>query len=367
MTPEQDAAFRAIRDKQVELASPIEPVVQVEQGTPEPSSVVTEATPADTPVTEIVTETPAVEPVVESPTSWDESEVPATSVVEAKIDFSKIGSALNLPDLKSEDEVVAKVTELKTQLKSYEENAYQGIPDDFKEVIKVSKVGDWKEYLANDLIDYTKLDPVIEYENEFLSQASRNPKYYTDGVFDPAKAEEALETIPDAFREAQGNTILNAKAQVQHQRKIAMQQAAEAKINHAEKTLTAAAKNLNELLPFESYGIKFEPKHSTEIMNGIITSKLTRKHLGVSYEDLIRSGADMKAVAATVAKAEYSEKMLKFKAGASKAEAKKELLSTMQNPQIRTTGTVITPTDTSKAKSAAQKIADWKAETNRGF
>src|SRR3546814_9881138 len=54
----------------------------------------------------------------------------------------------------------------------------------------------------------------------------------------------------------------------------------------ADKTLASATKSLGELLPLETYGIKFEPKHSSEIYNGIVTSKLTKKHLGLSYEDL---------------------------------------------------------------------------------
>jgi hypothetical protein len=56
----------------------------------------------------------------------------------------------------------------------------------------------------------------------------------------------------------------------------------------------------------------------------------------VSYEDLVRSGADMKAVAKTIAAAEYGEQMLKFKSNASLVKAKKEILAKVENVQLST-------------------------------
>jgi hypothetical protein len=373
---DQNDALMSIRARQLQEVDntnvPQESTVEVPQDTETPNLPVEEVELKEPQKIEETVEEPVVDqtPETTAPKSWDEDdEEPVVTPLDApKFNFQKLGSALEWGEIKSEEEVVAKVTELKSKLKSLEDNAFEGIPEDFKEVIKISKTGDWKEYLANQLIDFTKLDPVEEYETEFMHRAQKNPKYFTEGKFDAAKAEEALDTVPEPIREAQGIAILDAKRAIQKQQNQAIAQAAQAKVEKAAQTLTSAVKNLNELLPFESYGIKFEAKHSASIHEGISNGSLTKKHLGVSYDDLVRSGADMKVVAATIAKAEYTEKMLKFKAGSSKAEAKKEILKATQNPQIKNTGSVVSPNDQQqKILSPAEKLAQWKASTSKGF
>jgi hypothetical protein len=303
-------------------------------------------------------------------TSWD-ADVADAKKEESKIDvdWNSIGSALEFPEIKTKEDLIAKATELKSKLKEYEEKPLAGIPDEFKEVLEVTKSGvDWKDYLSNQLIDYSKIDPIQLFEDEFFRDAARNPKYFTDGKFNAQLAEDALDALPEVYREQMGRSIQQGFIQSQKQRQQELRAKAEAKITQAEKSLTTATKNLNELLPFEDYGIKFEPKHSSEIYQGISSSKLTRKHLGVNYEDLVRSGADMKAISATIAKAEYAEKMLKFKSQAAKVEAKKEILDKIQNPQIKSTGTNVQPeSETKKELTPAEKMALYIKSQKKGL
>ena len=245
-------------------------------------------------------------------------------------------SDLGLGEIKSKEEFKTKVSEYQAKLKEYEEKPLAGIPDDFKEVIEVAKTGDWREYLSSQVVDYSKFNPLDEFENQFYTDAVKNPKFFTDGKFNQELADQALDAIPEYLQEQYGKDILYRKQQEQERIKFQQKQRAEHRRVEAGKQLSEAAKNLQELLPFENYGIKFGPNHSSQIFEGISNSKLTKKHLGTDYDTLVRSGFDMKAVARTVAAAEYAEKMIKFKADNSKSAAKKELLNATQNAQINT-------------------------------
>jgi len=337
-------------------------------------------TPTEEPPKQVAVEAPKEQPKetpAETPTQadqqvsiWDADETAEQKVEAPKFSFSKIGSALELDKVESEDDIVTKVSELKSKLKQLEQAPLSGISDDFKEAIEVAKNGvDWKSYLAEQLVDYTKLtsEQLIQlYEDEFDKTAVRNPKYFTDGKFDQAKADADLEAVPYIVREQLGAQVANSYTQIQRQRQAQMRQQAEQRRVESDKALSNAARNLQELLPFENYGIKFEPKHSTEIYEGINNSKLTKKHLGVEYDALVRSGADMKAVARTVAAAEYAEKMVKFKAQSSKVEAKKELLDKVQNAQINSPGSAPVPEDPKKKiLTPAEKLQHHFSNINR--
>lgn len=312
---------------------------------------------------------PAEETQQEVVTSWDADETTSTKVEAPKADWTKIGSALELQDVKDEDQIVSKVSELKTKLKEYEEKPLAGIPDDFKEVIEITKSGgNWKDYLASQIVDYTKVDPVQLFEDEFFQDAVKNPKFFVDGKFDQSLAEAELDRMTDFQKTHYGRQIQEGKMHQQRQRQLEIKAKAEARLANAEKSLSTATRDLNELLPFESHGIKFEPKHSSEIYQGITSSKLTKELLGVSYEALVQSGADMKAVAKTIAAAKYAEKMIKFKSQSAKVEAKKELLDKTQNPQIRSTGSNVQPESESKRElTPAEKLAHHFKNQKKGL
>jgi hypothetical protein len=358
-------AWKAAQTPQVDKQVPVEATKDSIQPTEEPAKQDAVEAPTEQPKEE-PTEKPVE--VIQQESSWDADET-QTTVETPKYDFSKIGSALDLKEIKGEDEIVAKVSELKTKIKEYEEKPLTGIPDDFKEVLEVTKSGgNWKDYLASQIVDYTKVDPIQLFEDSFFQDAVKNPKYFTDGKFDQAKAEEAVDLIPESLREMYGKQIAHGKIQEQRQRQLEIKAKAEARLASAEKSLSTATKNLNELLPVESYGIKFEPKHSSEIYQGIANSKLTKELLGVSYEDLVKSGADMKAVAKTIAAAKYMEKMLKYKSQTSKAEAKKEVLDKIQNPQIRSTGSNVQPeSETKRELTPAEKLAIHYKNQHKGL
>lgn len=332
--------------------------------------------PTEAPAAEAVpaTEEPAkeVEPIVETPpteevvTGWDDTPEVEVSA-SPQIDYSELGSALSLDGVKSKEDFIAKASELKSKLKEYEEAPLSGVPEDLRDVIKVAKTGDWREMLASEIIDYTKLDPVQEFERDFIARAQNNPKYFTDGKFDPQKVNDALDAMPEASREYHGTQLLEQKMIQQRMRRDQIKAQAEQKRAEAEKSLANATSKLGDILPLETYGIKFEPEHSSEIYNGILNSKLTKKHLGLSYEDLVRSGADMRNITRTITLAEKGEKMIAFKSDKSKVDGKKEVLKTIQNVQLNPTGSSINPeTPDEKPKSPVDKMKEYLASQRQG-
>lgn len=317
---------------------------------------------AEEPKAEVVT--PAEEL---KPTSWDDEETPVIEKVETtKFDFKKIGSALDLKDVDSEDQIVTKVSELKTKLKELEENPLKAVSEEFREVLEVAKNGeDWRSFLAEQLVDYTKIDALKLFEDEFLADAVKNPVYFTEGKFDMQKAEDALDALPNPYKSNEGKKIQQFYTQQQQLKKQQIVAQAEAKRTKAVETLSKASADLNKILPVEDFGIKFEPKHSAQIYEGITNSNLTNKHFGTSFENLVKDGADMSKVTRTIALAEYGEKMLKYKSQAAKVEAKKEILDKTQNVQLKPSTTVASPEQ--KEKTAVELTKEYFERIRKGF
>lgn len=351
---------------QVENQQSVESQTEVPKLTDEQSKPEAEVAPKDSEVVEVEANAEAVEP---EPQSWDADETPQKPEP-IKFDFGKIGSALELGEIKDESELVQKVSELRTKVKQLEEKPLEGIPDELKQVLEVTKnTGDWKQYLTETLVDYTNVDPIQLYEEKFFEQAVKLPKFRNpDGTVNKDAILDALEQETDVRKMLEGERIKQSLIATQEAKKSQMLQSAQMKVQKADKDLATASQSLNELLPFTSYGIKFEPKHSTQIYEGVNNSQLTKKHLGVRYEDLVRSGADMKAVVRTVAAAEYAEKMLKSRIADSKALAKRELLQKVQNVQLTNTGTPVTPESEKKRElSPAEKLKAHLESQRKGF
>lgn len=351
---EKQSQAKAAQNK-VENQPSIEGQTEVPKPTEEPAKPEAEAAPKE-PEKVAQVEPEKVEPPVTL--SWDADETPVQKAESGKFDFNKLGSALELGEVKDEGEFVTKISQLKDKIKQLEEAPLSGTPEELKEILKVTKAGgDWKQYLAENIVDYSKADPLKLYEDQFFEQAVKLQKFRNpDGSINQVAIFDALDAIPEVSRLIEGGRIQQGMIATQQTRKNQFLYQAQERLGKADKDLSNSTKVLNELLPFESYGIKFEPKHSSQIYEGISNSKLTKKHLGISYEDLVRSGADMKQIARTIATAEYVEPMLKFKSKNSEVQAKRDLLNKVQNVQLTTPGTTVKPDDEKKKTHTAVEI-----------
>lgn len=344
------------------------------------NNVAPAAEPTQTPVAqpEVVQSEVKPEPTVTTPepevvnaeqVSWDATptETPAETT-QSPFDFKKLVSDLEFGEITDEAGLKAKVSEMRTKLKQLEENPLSGVPEEFRDVLKVTKAGeDWRSHLAESVVDYTKADPLKLYEEQYLQHALKLQKFRNaDNTVNEDALWEEYDKIPEMQKVLEGTRIQQSLVANQQSKKASLLRQAEEKINKSNQDLASSAKNLNELLPFTNYGIKFEPKHSDHIYKGISNSTLTKKHLGVSYEDLVRSGADMKAVTKSIAAAEYSEQMLKYKSSNVAVQTKKELLNKIQNVNLNPTTTTVQPDEVEKKKlSPAEILAAHYKNINR--
>jgi hypothetical protein len=315
-----------------------------------------------TPVAEEVTTVPETE--VEEPKSWDADEI--KEEVKPNFNFSQIGSALNWGEIKDENDFIKKATEFNSKFKELEQAPLATIPDDLRGVVEIAKAGgDYKDYLANQITDFTKVDPLQLYENDFYQRNRNNPKFFENGKLNEDLLYDELDKIPDDVKYALGDQQRQAIIYQQNQKKAEIKAKAEAKIAAAETSLAKATNQLPDLLPFENYGIKFEPKHSSNLYQGVTSSKLTKAHLGTSYDALIQAGVDMNKLTRTMALAEYGEKMIKFKAETAEAKAKKAILETTQNVQLKTPGSAVKVEDQTKKVYSPAEIMAYHMEQKK--
>jgi hypothetical protein len=179
LNKEMDEKLVSIRKKQAEET--VDAPVEVHKAEPEST---------DEPIKPEAVEVPKAQPAKEEPTNatnekevakvdkpWYADEDEVIEKLKVDYDFSELGRALELGEVKTKDEFITKASEFKSKLKQLEEDQLSGVPDDFKEVIKATKSGaNWKDYLASQLIDYTKIDPLRLYEDEFYREAEKNQR-----------------------------------------------------------------------------------------------------------------------------------------------------------------------------------------------
>jgi len=339
-----------------------QPVVETPQ-TPEAVLPVA-GDPPPAPVEEKKEEPPLTAPVAEEPLkAWDETPVTADqSPVESKFDVKKFGSALGI-EVKDEAELVQTVTERLSKVKQLEtekETILQGVPEGLKDAIEVAKKGgDWQSLVGN-TIDVSALDSLEVFDREY-ERTNLHRFKKPDGSVDMEAFNAELDAIPEALARFQGDAIKQRISQVQQAKKLAILQAAEQQQMAFRSKLSDAAKDIAKVLPKESFGITFEPKHSEFLYTGISNQTLIKKHLGDVPPEILVKFDPTKLVKA-VALAEYGDKIAKFQYSQGQVAAKKELLNKVQNVSIPTGSLPAAPeqTEAEKPKTSVQKLKDFR-------
>lgn len=361
--PNQNVLQGPVGDKLREIINRNKPQAPADPVTPEPAAPAASAEPAEPaePIQPAATEPvqpttaePAAAPIEPAPTeepvelaSWDsETTIPATQDSTKVLDIAKLSSALNLGEVKDEQDFIARVGE---QLKQ----ARKTIQDDeLRTLVELAEQGaDWRSLIT---VDYSKEDPVKIFEREL----AQDPRFKNaDGSFNEALFLEELDTIPETLRRYQGNQILGALSQRQAQLRQTLQYQAEQRRERFDNQLREVSLNLNRILPFEQYGIKFEPKHSEHLYRGISDGSLLKKHF------LNEQGQyDAAKTLRTIAAAEYVDKMVQYRAGKAAVDTKRDILNRTQNPVTQTPATPAPPAEPEQPKvlSAPEKVKAWQ-------
>jgi hypothetical protein len=373
---DQDVAAKLLTIKQKKDAEKAQTIQQepVEQKA-ETTSPVTEAVPIqkkEEAVTNKETEKPADQPAAETDEApkaeteeqefrWDADIVEEQKAQDEapKVDFKKLGSALNL-EINTEEELIKQVSEKMAKLKEVEEQTskqFEGVPAELKEAIEIAKKGgDWYSYVEHSLIDVTKLDPIDLFEQEFERMEAHKYKN-EDGSIDYERLDEALDAIPDALKTMQGNAIKNNLYLQQQQKKQQLQAQAQQAQEVFKSQLGEAMKELPNYFPKDTFGITLEQQHVASLYDGITSNKLVQKHLGIT-DPTVLSKIDPKKLARTLAMAEWSAGISKAQYNRGLTQAKRELLEKTQNAQINSTARSAEPEagEGEKPKTAAEKL-----------
>jgi hypothetical protein len=267
---------------------------------------------------------------------WDD-DVPdapnSTPQSDEKIDYKKLGSALQL-EINSEADLVKTVKERFEKLSTLEKTSnLEGVPDILKQTLEVAKKGgDWVQYAGVSAVDFSKFEPIDLFERDYErlnSYRFKNP----DGTIDIDKLDLELDSIADGVKAMHGEQIKAKLVAEQNYRKNQIIAEATAQQEKFQKSLAEATTGLSKALPSESFGIVIEPKHSSHLYEGITKGTLIKKHLG-DIDPSILSKLDASKLAKTLAIAEWGEKISQFRYKQGEVAGKKALLQSSQNVQI---------------------------------
>jgi hypothetical protein len=245
------------------------------------------------------------------------------------VDLKKLGSAFNL-EVNNEDEFVTKIKEQFKQL----ESPIDGLSEQLKQAIDIEKKGgDWKSFVTATALDVNALEPVKLFERDFENKHSYRFKK-EDGTIDYEKLDDEIDSIPLWQKVAEGERLKQDIAMRQQAQKAAVIAQAAQQQERFQKSLSEAVKELPSLLPYEKYGMKIEPRHSSYFYEGVANGSLIKKHLG-NIDPATLAKMDSKKIIRTIAIAELGEGIAETQFKKGEVAGKKNLLQTTQNPQLR--------------------------------
>ena len=372
LNTDQKAKLLAIKQEQDALKAAKTPAEQVIDSGAVPEAKKEEqvavAVPEPAPIVDAkkeeasTTTAPIAETSDESEFKWDaELEQTPASAPSSGTDLKKIGSALNL-EVANEDEFVKTVSEKFAKLKELEDSqakTFDGLPSYLKEAIDIAKKGgDVDTFIGNSILDPNKYDPIDLFETEYERQNAHRFKK-PDGSIDYESLDAEMDSISDGVKSMQGNVLKQQLVNQQYQRKQALVAEASKAQDRFSKELTEAAKELPQYFPREEWGVSVEPKHAASVIDGIVTGKLVKKHLG-DIDSATLAKLDGKKLAKAIFLLEAGKNIVEHSRKQGIVQGKRELLDKTQNPQIHSPGSPAAPdlADDKKPKTAVEKLKD---------
>lgn len=316
-TPEAIALAQAT-GQGVEGVVPTGVVEPPAQTAPEPGKAPeTTAASADQPITPkpepVKPQTVDVDGVVDG---WDsESPVvtppvqPTTVQTPTSYDFSDFAKVLGKDDLKSKDDVVKVVSEIKAKVDSL-----ATLPEPLAKAIEIANLnGDYLSYLGVSQIDWSKEDPVLLYENYITNQ-------FTDaqtGNVDFERVDKFLDRLDEDEKELRGKELQKGYIAQQQYQKQQIEQQARAQKQNFEQSLRRTIDSLSEIA-----GYKLTPSHKEELYSYISHG-----------EDLMESDLSNRVVNAFVKK--NFNKIDSFRKQQIRNAVKKEILEEAVLPEVK--------------------------------
>ncbi len=282
--------------------------------------------------TEPVVETPAeVTDKIDTPTEtkevinspepqendWDETPATTTKadVVIPEFDFSELGKSIGFEEVKTKDEFVSKVKELK---------ALEGVPDNFKQALEIAKKGgDWQSFLGVSQVDYASVDSVDLFKNELYRTIKGLPE----------NAQKTKEELELQYNEALGNYApIQQRLEGDKMKKgyLDWQRQETARIQHeaAQKKQVADQRIKETIDKIEDInGFKLKSTHKAKMYDYITSGQLQK--------DLFsQEGYNYEALAEIAFTRNFGKKANEFLWNKAKTAGTKEVITELTNPQI---------------------------------
>lgn len=231
-------------------------------------------------------------------------------------DLLKIGNDLGFGEIKSKDEFVKKVNELK----AFQELS-KGLPAELVEAMDVAKKGgDFKEYLGISTVNYD------EYSNRELVEASME-KYFLreDGSIDEDRLVEFVDSKSPEEINMMGDQVRETLKMKQYQKKEAYKQQMLAKKQEVDSKLKSYISSLNSVA-----GVKVSDAEKDALFREISSGEIYK----ASFTDESGNRSPEKEVQ-NYFKIKYFDKILQLAKSNSAKEGKKEVIKKLTNSNVK--------------------------------
>jgi len=298
--------------------------------------------PAATTETVVPPVAPVVAPVapVESTfiEDWDGTAPAATPSTQAQVepttapvpsfDFSEIAKVLGTEGIKTKEEVLKAVSQVKAQAE-----ALSQLPDSLAKAIEIAKSnGNYLEYLGVSVVDWAKEDPIVLYEN-YIEDQFYDPE---KGLVDYEKADKILEKLDDEEKELRGRELQRSYIAHQKQQKEYLEREARDKRAQFEAGVRQVVESLGDV-----NGYKLTPAHKAELMSFVL-----------SGEDLKEASIQSRVMNAFIKK--YFNSLDAYNKTKIKNATKREIL---QEAQVTSVTPSTSPTESVTSKGYTMN--DW--------
>ena len=274
--------------------------------------------------------------------SWDsfipESTAPATES-KTQIDWSEVGKAINISEVKGQEDVVKYVSELKKTVEDLKSKQIgDNVPKELAEAIDLAKNGgDYRTYLEVSSVDYSQEHPEDLFEDEVAELF-----YNADGSFREDEFVEYIDSIPLPDKKMRGLQIQRELVAMQEQQKNMIRQ--KASMEKAEN-LRKLERSLDGFNIVDTFDVT--PKMKKQLFNELATGQFLNE-LGISeggshnWEKLLN----------TYFKAKYFDTVQKFNSRESVKQHIRADLNGLNNSNVGKPSKPENPTETVKRSGA---------------
>src|SRR5882672_8349948 len=249
---------------------------------------------------------------------WDE--IPATIETKADVaipefDFSELGKSIGFEEIKTKDEFLSKVKELK---------ALEGVPDNFKQALELAKKGgDWQSFLGVSQVDYASVDSVDLFKNELYRTIKGLPENLNKTKEElELQYNEALGNYAPIQQRLEGDKMKKGYIDWQRQETERIQREAIQKKQQADARIKDTIDKIEDI-----NGFKLKSTHKAKMYDYITSGQLQK--------DLFsQEGYNYQALAEIAFTRNFGKKANEFLWNKAKTSGTKEVITELTNPQI---------------------------------